>query len=100
MPGTANFIRTSSTGSAPSLADLFGFARRTVSELFAACGVAPPAVDVPALRDAAERVRLVDQGYEPFVRPHWSNRSREHFTRHGITGGGTYADVPLALVLD
>lgn len=82
---------------APSFVDLFRAALRTIGGFFATYAEPLPA-DFAALKQAAQRVRMVDHCFETFRQPKSSSRTGHRFEITGCVGGGVYANVPLALV--
>jgi hypothetical protein len=53
--------------------------------------------DFAALREASERVVLLESAYRPFRQPKMSNRSGVHTLLRGTVGSAVFGAVPLAL---
>lgn len=81
----------------PQFAALFRVCLRTLTRLFVTYDRPLPA-DFAALERAAEGVALVRSGFEPFRQVRRSGRTHQRYGMPGVTGYGTYANVPQALV--
>ncbi len=84
----------------PAFSDLFRASLRVIGELHRQFGSGPIAADFPALKAAAETIKMSQSHYQTFQQPRWSNRGDQPkcYESKGAVGVGVYQDVPISLI--